>query len=186
MESTKSIHVTHGTARRELLLPVAFFETSDGGEADQMTFDGGRKIAEDGQQLITNPITQKTVVIVGGVFSPFDALTGKILADGLPRNFEKRPHQARFRPREDATETCGAGAAEKPEENGFGLVGGGMTGCDPIDQPGGAPLGEVPETGLPAILLEITLHRAAFRHITGQIHRQFPDERLVGGGVRAA
>lgn len=61
-----------------------------------------------------------------------------------------------------------------------------MTGCDPIDEADGPPLGEEPEASLTARLLQISLYLSSLRHVTRQIPGQAPHEGLVTVGGNSA
>jgi len=115
-------------------------------------------------------------------------LTGKVLPDILPGHPEQRSDKAGLSSRQDAAETRRSRTSKEAEENCLGLIRGGVTGCNPIDQTGVAPLGEEPEAGLTARLLEIPHHRPPARHVTGKTASQTPDEGLilVGGSATQA
>lgn len=186
MKLAERFYIPDRTGRRDLLLPIVFFRRGDGGEADQMTLNGRREVAEEGQKLFTHPIAEEARIFVRGILTPLEALLGKEPTDGLSRQAQQRTNEARTGSGEDAAEAGRPRAAEEAEEDGFGLVGGGMTGRDPVNYALRSPLGEEPEPGLTARLLQIPHHSAPLRHMTGQISSQAPDEGLVGIGRRTA
>lgn len=86
MEAAERVYISHRAAGWHLVLPIPLFKAGDGGEADEVAFDGRRKVAEDGQEFFSNSIAEETRVVVRGVLSPFEALKGQILPDCLPRD----------------------------------------------------------------------------------------------------
>ncbi len=186
METSEKVYIPHRSAGWYLFLPVPFFESGDGGKADEMPFDGRRQVSQERQQFFADPIAKEPRVVVRGVLPPGKSLTAKVFAHRLPRYSEQRPNQARLRSGQDAAETGWSRTAEQAEQNGLGLVGGGMPGSDPVDDTGGAPLAEEPEPGSTAGLFQVSLHHSTLRHIAGEIAGQATDELLVGVGGGSA
>jgi hypothetical protein len=186
VEAAERIYVADRACGGQLLLPEALFEFGDGGEADEMAFNSRREFAEEGHEFFADPIAEEAGVVVGGVVPPRKVPCRKILADGLPGDTQQRSDKAGPGSGQDAAETGWSGTAEEAEEDGLGLVGGGVTRRDPVDDAFSPPLGEEPEAGLTAGLLQISHHRAPLRHVNGQIAGQAADEGFVGIGVGAA
>jgi hypothetical protein len=153
MKFPERIDISHRAGGRELLLPIAFLEFGDRGKPDQMILNGWSEVPEQGQELPSDAIAEEAGVFIGGILPPFEALTRKVLANRHPRHSQQWPEEAGFGSGQNAAETGRSGAAEEAEEDGFGLVGGGVTGCHPVDDTRSPPLGEEPEAGLTARLL---------------------------------
>ncbi len=182
MEASERVYIPYRTVGWHLVLPVALFEAGNSSKTDKMAFHSRSKVTEQRQELFANSIPEKSRVVVRGVLPPFEALPRKILADSLPRYAQERTDNSGPGFGEDTPETGRSSAAEEPEQDSFGLIGGGVAGRDPVDEASVAPLGKVPEAGLTAILLQVPHYRTSRRHVTGQITGQAPDESFVGVG----
>ena len=73
---------------------------------------------------------------IGGIFAPGDAALEQELPDLGALHLDQRPDNALGRDRPDAGQPGGPGAAQKTEQDGFGLVRAGVAQCHALDRAG--------------------------------------------------
>ncbi len=136
--------------------PVALLVFCQGGEICQGFFQARvERFGQQRQDIVTQAIACVGAILVGCVLSPGDGPPAEPILNFGARQFQQRPDQAWFGDRQDARKAGESGAAEDAIQDGFGLIGPGVSGGDALQEAGVQQLPVEPETDAARGLLQV-------------------------------
>lgn len=136
--------------------PERFFVASNNGHAREDVGEIGVPVPfEGGKQFVADAVAVKGEIAIRGILTPNVAFGAEPCFDFRAGEIEQRPDEAIFGNGVDASESGESGAAQKPVEDRFGLVGEGMTEGDAMHFASGQLFTKEAVAGLAGGLFEV-------------------------------